>query len=90
MASAIKVYQLACTQANASQALAADVVFITLHNVGADTVYVNFNGAATVAGGFPILAGDSIGPIGLYDCATVQSICDTGETATLHITAVNQ
>lgn len=89
MAAAVKVYQLSCTDSNASQALESNILSVRLMNAGANTLYFNFNGAATVAGGYPIAAGDEVGPIGLADIATVQAICDTGETATLHITAVN-
>lgn len=67
-----------------------NILNVKLYNAGANTAYFMFDGMVTTSNGFPILSSDEIGPIGCYNVTTCRFICDTAETATIYVIAVNQ
>ena len=76
-------YEMAVTDSNGSQSFSDDKTQVTIRNKGLDTLYFNFDGAATTSHYF-LLQGESRS-FKIDGITTVQAICDTSDTATLII-----
>ena len=80
---AVQIEFIGATDSNDSVTFSPTVKIVTLINKGADSVFINLNGAATTSH-FRMEPEETL-IIGLSTITTVQAICDTGETATLNI-----